>query len=421
MQKDSWRNVPVLRAFNSDEKLLVDDNFTPEIEGEVTRRLLENAIIFHHCPCDPNNIVTTNTTHCAMINAPNFEQISTFICEHNLMRGGNITRMSPKGVENFMQSGFHRADILSNNGLILGVIFTKSTHVKYISYISDISQSPSEIVEFDTGCTTFMVVHKSFRGMGMAMALIKQAIKIGIPHNVKSGYHLIDREIGVNCLELNMWFRPIDVQRTLDTNHPIPTPKNLILNRKDKLKWLNEIYRPYIESDFAGYEIRNATDDPEIVASFLRREDFNFEKDANSQALWWTPSKDEVSRMCKTFHTRYMVERANKDRIVGCFVLYEMEIQIDPLKKSSSDSLTCAGWSSFFRFESPELLLIGLKYMVEYARQLGLPYLLFHEVGSLNEGVLKTIKAIKSQGKNILGYYNVGVWPDSSRISLPLL
>lgn len=409
--KESWSSLPTLQEITDDERLIIDDNCSPEIEAPLTKRLLAKANIIHYCTCDPD-VVVPRLKQGKMVEVTD-EQVSKFICTHNLMRGGNITRLNPEGVAAFFKAAVHRAVITTENGLLIGVIFTRDMNLTHIKQ----SDEELKIEQVRTGCTTFMVVHKSFRGLGMAMALIKQAILIGVDidagpnHTVQSGYHLIDRSVGLNAVKLNMWFRPINIKATLESKHPIPKA-NQVKDPVKRIKILERLYQPY---DLPQYRIQSAADGPEAFIGFLKNMDL-YKTRGGKGTFCWTPSRELLTRFTKAFDALTVIEIGRG--IIGCFAMYTIDFLITP----ESDPIPVkAAWLMFLKAANKEDSITVLKNAIEYARYLKLPYMLMHEVGDLTDEVLTEVKAINSKSHNMLDYFNIGISPDVKQIHIPLL
>lgn len=89
------------------------------------------------------------------------------------------------------------------------------------------------------GCTSFLCLHPEYRKQGLAMILIKAIIAKGHKYQSYAGYHLVSEIKTKTAVELNMWYRVIDLNLApkYGYNYVSYRKKSDKNNFRDKLKY----------------------------------------------------------------------------------------------------------------------------------------------------------------------------------------
>lgn len=346
---ESWSSLSIKRTDDIDT-LIIDFNEDPKVTASKTQLFLQTMRRVNiHPPFKLGGILSSDSENL---------ELSSFIEEHNVMASGNKTLLQPESLKRLQMLGFHRAIIKTSKDKIAACIMTLDIGVRYIT-------KDQKIEDSRIGCTTFLVVHPNLRGVGLAMAAIKEAIGIGVQFNVHTGYHMISEFKGINHI-------------------PVPSWQYNILEKFD-------VTFKRIEGD----DIRSSRC---MFLEFVKGMRFNF-----------NPNEEEWERWMKCFESFIVMKN---DVCVGIVILHVIDMIHQEIK-----GITKIGWPMIIVGDVQE----GIRTCNNVCLQSKIEYILFHEIGCLTEEELLKSGSKRTNNTKYLDFYNVGVDAKAYEICLPLI
>ncbi len=189
-----------------------------------------------------------------------YEEVSDFVRKYNKMSSGNTTLLPISELKRYLSVDNLTVLMRSSKGKLIGTIICLLLPIKCKkgsegSGGSEGSNSTNQPIGPTNqpilihGCTTFLTVHPSIRGMGLCMALIKSLIGYGYKKKIYSDYHMVSFKIGNNSFEIKSSYRPINLKRSNELGFLYPGYTD-ITNRMTRLK-----YRTKLSPEYSYYKI----------------------------------------------------------------------------------------------------------------------------------------------------------------------
>ena len=316
-----------------------------------------------------------------------YEEISEFYRKYNKMATGNITLLPVSELKRYLSFDNTCVVMRSENNKLMGVIISLEFPIK------NSENDHSEIIKH--GCTTFMNIHPAVRGHGMCMGLIRGLIAKGFENKIYCDYHTVHFKIGDNSISLNCYYRPLNLQRSVELGFLFPDCYNSNTKKRTRLR-----YRTKLPINHTYIKVTSDNIDSSLEYYLLSIE---------GKKLSFYPDKKLWEKWVEGFPT-YLIYK--NEIIVGiasintifCVITYTgMEGRI-------VTPVICNG---DMKSVLPVLIHItdSLKYDVLY----------FNEYGDVTTKSLESINCVKNTHNMWFSLYNNQIKFDISHLSVPLL
>lgn len=312
------------------------------------------------------------------------DEVCRFIKEQNKMSSGNTTLLPKNELEKYIR--FNARTVLlrgGKNNTLLGTILSIPIPIKC---------NQKEIIQH--GCTTFLNVHEKIRGHGMCMALIKELITYGHEEGIYCDYHTVPKKIGENSFQLSMWYRPLNLKKSVDLGFLFSGYDNSRNKRKTRLKYSTRMPVGYKIKQVTNENIKESLD---YYRTLIKNKKFVFYPDVDLWTQW-----------IKEFPTYLISNDSNYTGIFSYTSLY-CKINKSNMKGKLALPLLCNG-------EMPSTLKC-LTHIVEKDYDVLYSYCM----GDVTRNVLKDINAIETKSNIWFSLYNNNISLDSKDISVPLI
>jgi len=316
------------------------------------------------------------------------DEVCKFIRQNNTMSSGNITLITKNQLENY--SNLNSLFVLmrgGNKNSLLGTILGLPLPIKCLY------KKGEEIIIHS--CTTFLNVVDKLRGFGLCMALIRELIQYGFDKKIYCGYHTVPMKIGDNSIELYSWYRPIDLEKCVESGFLYPGYNDPRSEKKNKLKYKVKIPKNCKIEKICGENCEKALF---FYYELVREKKFVFYPDLELWKKWIQ------------IYPTFLV--TNKEKYIGIFsystIYCEMKNTIEDSKLALP--IICNG----------EISII-LECLIYEAWKSGHHLIYTYLYGDIDESNLQKIRAIKSDSKSYFCLYNNGLKLTVKDISIPLL
>lgn len=317
----------------------------------------------------------------------NLDEICDFYRKYNTMSSGNITLLPKSVLELYLSYNNITVLMRSENGKLMGVIISIILPVK--------CSNNSEEKIIDHGCTTFLVVHPSIRGHGMCMALIRGLIQKGYERKLYCDYHTISFKLGSNSIPLKSYYRPINIERSIELGFLFPGYNNIRMKTRNRLLYNNKLKKEYKYIKIGEYNLEQGL---KYYRESITDKKFSFWPD---EILWkkWIEGfptyliyyKDIISGIVSINTIYCIISTTNKEGKVASPIIFNGHI---------------------------DMVLNVLPNIVE---QEGFDVLYFHSYGDASSELLEKNHYIKTQHLIWFSLYNNCIKLDSKDITVPFL
>ena len=321
-----------------------------------------------------------------------YEEVSDFIRKYNKMSSGNTTLLPVEELERYLSIPNISVLLRSSKGLLIGTIICLLLPIK------NKSQGLEKVITH--GCTTFLTVHPSVRGMGLCMALIRGLINYGYEMGVYCDYHMVSFQIGDNSFPLNSWFRPINLSRAKELGFLYPGYDDPRSVRTNRLK-----YRTKLPPDYSYVQI---TEENKNLKASLDYYCSLVDKDKDKMFSFY-PDSEIWSKWVQAFPS-YQIY--NKKKLVGVVSLNTVFCTIDATNETGRAlfPIVCIG---DMKTVMPTLCNI--------AATTNHDIIYFHEQGDVTEEALSRTNTIMTTTKPWFSLYNNNIRINPSNLYVPLL
>ena len=351
---ESWNSLSIKRSDEID-KLIVEEKDSVEVVAEKTKKFLASMQFEVDGDIEP---------------------LSKFICEQNKFQGSK-TLLSATEIKTLSNLGFIRVVLrskdASKNSPIFGCILSAPISVFYKDEIKQI------------GCTSFLVVHQNFRTVGLAMALIKETIKVGVDIKIFGGYHLIKEFKSKNAIECRRWMIPVNIVKCRKYGYCDSSYQSRFKKDQGMFPEHSMIRIVRIEEDVVSLEF--------------------FRKLTQDKKFRFAPNLEEWQRWIK-----YSTIASDFQNFLIIYIHLRIEMNVD-----QSERLIC--WPLLIAGNSE----LALKWLFQKSKKDKCFVILLHEIGDIKRSVLEKIGARDSGSSVYLDFYNVGVTCTPTEICLPLI
>ncbi len=315
-------------------------------------------------------------------------EVYRFIKNQNIMQSGNITLLPFNELKKYLSFDGH--PLLMRGGSkksLVGFVISIPFKVRCL-YNDD-----EKIITH--GCTSFLNVHKSLRGHGMCMTLIRELIKWGYEKKIYCGYHTTENKIGSNGVKINSWYRPLHLDKSIKLGFLYPDYDDIRSKRKTRLKYDTKIP--------SSCEISRVLESNHIESLEV------YKKLVESKKFSFYPELSFWKRWVQYFPT-YIVKKDNQ--YVGLYTLTSLHcrIQSTQMDGNLATPLICVG-------EMP----YTLSCLIHTAKERNYDVLYLYEIGDIDNEVLVNSKALKTNTVQWFNMYNNNISLNATDIYVPLL
>ncbi len=324
---------------------------------------------------------------CEGIKESEYNEVANFYQKYNRMSTGNTTLLPVSELKRYLSINNISLLMRTANGMLIGTIICLLLPVK------NSNDSREEIII--TGCTTFLAIHPSLRKMGLCMALIRKLIELGYAKGIFCDYHMVSFPIGSNSISINSWYRPIDLHRSKELGFLYDGLLDSHNSTKLRLKYRTKIPNNHTYIQVIDNNINISLD---YYKGLIINKKFAFWPD---EKLW--------SEWVKSYPT-YLIY--NKNECLGIVSLNTIYCVIERTKETGRIlfPIICGG-------EMDSVIPV----ICTIAKDLNYDVVYFHQHGSITEGALSKIKAIKTTTKLCFSLYNNCISLNVEDINVPLL
>lgn len=319
-----------------------------------------------------------------------YDEVCEFYRKYNKMATGNTTLMPRSILEKYLS--FDNISILmrsENNNKLMGVIISILVPVRN-------SKNQNNTTELIThGCTTFLIVHPAIRNHGICMGLIRGLINEGYKKNIYCDYHTVHFKIGDNSISLNCYYRPINLQRSVELGFFYPDCHNIKMNTANRIK-----YNTKLPKSSSYVKVNQNNIDESLDYYYRTTEDKKFA---------FYPDKSLWNKWIEGFDT-YLI--SYNEIIIGIVSLNTVHCIITSTNKEGRIAMPmiCNG-----NMNNVLPVLIHIASINNY------DVLYFQQYGNLTVNNLNEINCIKTDHTMWFSLYNNKINIESSDISVPLL
>lgn len=315
------------------------------------------------------------------------DEICDFYRAYNTMSTGNITLLPRSELELYLSYDNVTVLMRSEKGKLMGMIisiilpiFCSNNHEKKI---------------INHGCTTFLVVHPSIRGHGICMALIRGLIQKGYEKGLYCDYHTISFKLGDNSIPIKSYYRPIDLNKSIELGFLFPDCNNIRLKTKNRLLYNNKLKNGY---SYIKVNEDNLEKSLQYYQESVKDKKFAFWPD---ETLW--------KKWVEGFPT-YLIYY--NDIISGIVSINTIYCIISATNKEGrvASPVICNGYMD-----------IILNVLPNIVSQEGFDVLYFHAYGDSDHLVLEKHHYVKTDHSVWFSLYNNCIKLDSKDISVPFL
>ena len=312
----------------------------------------------------------------------NIDETSEFYRQNNKMSTGNTTLLPPSTIQRFLSLPHYSVQIRSQQDKLMGTV------------MSLILPTILDGTVNKYGFTTFLNVHKSVRGFGLCMALIRRLTELGHKDEVYSGCQVTSFKLGENNIPINSWYRPINLKKCKKLGFLYPNYDNPKLSRKTRLRY-KTILSPEIKYTKGG--------NLKFYLNYMENK-FGFYPDEKLWKIW-----------CNSFptYTIYKTRSENKkEDIVGLISINPTHciIESSGLKGKLLIPFICIGEMEYV-----------IPAMNKIAEEEEYDAVYCHEHGDLVPGVLDRFKFIKTTTTLYFTLYNSKMNLTPDQIYVPLI
>lgn len=322
------------------------------------------------------------------IDPSEYEEISEFYRQYNKMATGNTTLLPVPELRRYLSFDNTCVVMRSESGnKLMGVIISIELPIR------NIENNRTEIITH--GCTTFLNVHPIIRGHGMGMILIRGLIWKGFEKKIYCDYHTVHFQIGDNSVELDCYYRPINLKRCVELGFLFPDCYNQNAVTRVRLRYRTKLPPNHRYEKIINNNLNEAL---EYYRESIKDKKFAF-----------YPDNDLWKKWVVGFPT-YLIYKNNK--IEGIVSLNVVHCVITGTGKEGKivTPVICNG-----NMGSVLPVLVHISEVLKY------DVLYFHQYGDVGAKDLESINCVKNTHTTWFSLYNNQITLDVSDLSVPLL
>ncbi len=320
---------------------------------------------------------------CRGIYEEEYDEVITFLRRENKMPSENFTMLSKEEIKRYTALNAYTVLMRAPNSELYGTIFSVPFPMKI----------NSEILTF--GCTSFLNVHSKIRKFKMCMILIRELAQYGFENNVLCSYQLSAFKMCETAIEVNSWFRPINLIRSLLLGFTYPGYNEISNFNKNRI-----LYKCKVPKGFTVKQVKG---------NYLEALKFYQDINQNNKFVFY-PSEPLFEKWIKLYPS-YLV--FNGKEIIGFFTLGTINCKMS----TGAEGTLC----------SPLLFNcvkgkgdIVLKSLLSIAEEKDYDLLYGNQIGDLTPEVYQSVNAIKNKDVSYFSLYNNSIKLKCEDIFTPL-
>lgn len=321
---------------------------------------------------------------CRGIYEEEYDEVINFLKRENKMSSGNFTILSREELKRYSALNAYTVLMRAPNSEIYGTIFSIPLPIKI----------NGEIIEH--GCTSFLNVHSKIRGFKMCMILIRELAQYGFENNILCSYQLSSFKMCETAIEVNSWFRPISLMRSLLLGFTFPGYNEISNFNKNRL-----LYKCKVPKNCVIKQVKDGN----------RAEALRFYQDINKGNKFVFYPSDSLFEKWIKLYPSYLV--SNGKEIIGFFTLGTLNCKMS----TGAEGTLCSPLLFNSLKGKSEVVL---KCLLSIAEEKDYDLLYGNQVGDLTEEVYKSVHAIKNKAVSYFSLYNNSAKLQSEDIFAPL-
>lgn len=330
-------------------------------------------------------------------------QLIEFINKNNQMYTGIYELVNEELFRTFTEIETYLGIIrYRKNGTILGVM---------LSVILD----TTALTTTKFALTSYLCVHKSLRGKGLCMMLIRNMLKEAHKNGMLCSYYLQEKPFSDSALKVERWMRPINVQRSLEKGFTFEMP-----SQKDKFKYKHAYF---INNELqSGYLYKIAQTKKDINESFKFLIEMN--DTTRDKAIGWIPTKKEWKQWVKSdvFDTILVTTNVNANtntNTASCEVCGIVTIQKKQIFIPETQQIANVGFIPY-HIGHQSVSRVLLESSVLHSKHIDIDVLFIFESGIFNKETIESNKGQRT-GCMYIDFYNYTNPYKPSGVYVPLL
>lgn len=326
-----------------------------------------------------------------------YEEVIDFLKEQNMMASGNYTLLSRGEIEKYKKLGFYSVLMRNESNKLFGTIFSIPFPIKCsltAGSTEDSEYTKDKIITH--GCTTFLNVSSKIRGFKMCMLLIRELAQYGYENNILCGYQTTSFPLCDKSVEINNWYRPINMAKSLLLGFTFPGYNEISNFNKNRMLYKCKCPKNYIIEQVKHKNLEEA---------------FSFYISINENNRFvFHPDLDFYQKWVKEYLT-YIVKFENK--IVGIFSISTINCKMGNM----IEGRLCLPLLFNSQKGKEEKVL---KCLLSIGEQKDYDLLYGNQIGDLTEQVYTSVNSVQNSKKTYFSLYNNNMDVNSEDLYVPI-
>ena len=328
-----------------------------------------------------------------------YEEITSFLSEQNMMSSGNYTLLSRTELERYRKLNTYIV-LLRNeiSNKLFGTIFSIPLPIKCTvsaGITNDEEYMKDQIIMH--GCTTFLNVQSTIRGFKMCMLLIRELAQYGFENKVLCSYQLSSFKMCETAVEISTWTRPINLQKSLLLGFTFPK-----FNELSQFHNNRSLYKCKVPKGYTVAEVKKGN--MEEALKF-------YKKLVGDKKFVFYPDVTFLEKWIKEYPT-YIVKKENKN--VGFFSIGTINCRMI----TGIEGRLCLPLLFNSVINEGDKVL---KCLLSIAHEKDYDALYGNQVGDLTQEVYESANCIPNSKKSYFSLYNNSMKLTEKDIYVPLI